>query len=106
MPSPSQAGTPMTTFLVLNYAGAGAQSDAGWTALFSRLEAAQALRGGSALGRRTGFDGEREVAATAQAVGGYFLIAAPSVAAVGTLMQDSPILRSGGHIDIIELVTD
>jgi len=52
----------MTTFLVLNYAGEGPQSDKDWTALFGRLEAAKALRGGSALGKRLGFDGTSDVA--------------------------------------------
>lgn len=94
----------MATFLVLNYAGKGPQSDKDWTAPFSRLEAAKALRGGSALGLRSGFDNTSDVAVTTQSVGGFSHISAPSVAEVRLLMKDSPIIRSGGHIDIIELV--
>jgi len=96
----------MATFLVLNYAGSEPQSAKDWTALFRRLEAAKVLRGGSALGLRSGFDGTSDVAVTAREVGGYFVISAPSVAEVKILMKDSPIIRSGGHIDIIELVKD
>jgi hypothetical protein len=96
----------MATYLVLNYSGEGPQSDKDWTALFSRLEAAKALRGGSALGKRLGFDGTSDVAVTAREVGGYFIISALSVDEVKVLMKDSPIIRSGGHIDILELVKD
>jgi hypothetical protein len=95
----------MNEYILFMHAGAPATSDAGdkWVAYLSKLRAARAFDGGSAIGGGVSMSKSEPVAPITEHITGYIRIQAESLESARELVMGNPVYEAGGTVEIREL---
>lgn len=105
MSEDEQTGTPTPKrFLVLFHRSKRAQTAAQWDAFVGALHQGKHLTGGSAVAKPSAIKDGKKASAKSTSVGGYMVIATPSLAKAQALMKKSPTHLCGGLVEVFPLV--
>lgn len=73
-----------------------------WDRFFELARSSGLFQGGSEIGKRLQFGG-KEVADTTKSVAGYMRFESEDIEALKSLLNEHPVLKSGGTLELCEL---